>query len=278
MEDCLNEFNRYLSDNKGASENTRKSYIRDLKQLSNSLSVPITDATFEHLETYIEFLNSSGRSSATVARNVASIKCFYKFLEYSGIIEKNPAETLVAEKPKQKLPEILSNSEIEQLLDQPRCTDLKGYRDKAMLEVLYSTGIRVSELITLNLSDVNLQDNTIICRSGSKARIIPLQPTAHKALNEYISFIRKQMVKNENDDRLFVNINGEPMSRQGFWKILKVYKTKAGIEKNITPHTLRHSFAAHLMQNGTDIKAIQKFLGHTDISTTQIYSEVLETI
>ena len=274
----LNEFNKYLTFHKGASENTCQSYLRDLRQLSEYLNISILDVTSEHLKNYIHDQKQIGRSSATIARNIASMKSFYSFLEKSGIRSDNPSLALTAEREKPKLPQILTNEEVELLLDQPRCTDLKGYRDKAMLEVLYSAGIRVSELIELKLSDVCLEKSTILCRGKNKERIIPLQPTAVNALNEYIGFIRKQMVRDTNEDRLFVNVNGDPMSRQGFWKILKSYQIKAGIEKNITPHILRHSFAAHLLQNGTDIQTIQQTLGHSDITTTKIYSQVIETV
>lgn len=274
----LNEFNKYLTFHKGASENTCQSYLRDLRQLSEYLNISILDVTSEHLKNYIHDQKQIGRSSATIARNIASMKSFYSFLEKSGIRSDNPSLALTAEREKPKLPQILTNEEVELLLDQPRCTDLKGYRDKAMLEVLYSAGIRVSELIELKLSDVCLEKGTILCRGKNKERIIPLQPTAVNALNEYIGFIRKQMVRDTNEDRLFVNVNGDPMSRQGFWKILKSYQIKAGIEKNITPHILRHSFAAHLLQNGTDIQTIQQTLGHSDITTTKIYSQVIETV
>jgi len=262
---------------KGSSENTRLSYLRDIRQLRDYLDIPIECATAQQLEYYITIQKEQGRSPATLARNIASIKAFFGFLFHRGIIQNNPAEALVAERGPQKLPQILTSSEVELLLDQPRCIDLKGYRDKAMLEVLYSTGIRVSELIELTISDVNLNEGVIICRNRSKQREIPLQAAAQKALNEYISFVRKQMLRDINDDRLFVNVNGGAMSRQGFWKILKSYQVKAGIEKNITPHTLRHSFAAHLLQNGTDIRSIQHILGHSDIATTQIYSQIIET-
>lgn len=274
----LNEFSHYLAFQKGASENTRQSYIRDLRQLSEYLSVSIIEAAAEDLESYIYEQKQSGRSSATLARNIASMKSFYLFLEKMGIRSDNPALSLAAEKERPKLPQILTSTEVELLLEQPSCTDLKGYRDKAMLEVLYSTGIRVSELIELKLTDVCLDNGTIVCRGKNRERLISLQPTAVKALNEYIGFIRKQMVRNEDEDRLFVNVNGDPMSRQGFWKILKSYQVKAGIEKNITPHTLRHSFAVHLLKNGTDMHTIQQMLGHSDIATTQMYSQILETV
>ena len=273
----LNDYNNYLTLHKRVSENTRQSYMRDLRQLSAYLSISIIDATSEHLLNYLHDQKQNGRSPATLSRNIASMKSFYSFLVKSCIRSDNPALTLTAEKKNAKLPQILTIEEVDLLLDQPRCTDLKGYRDKAMLEVLYSSGIRVSELIELRISDICLENGTIICREKNKERIISLQPTAVKALHEYIGFIRKQMIRNKNEERLFVNINGDPMSRQGFWKLLKGYQNKAGIEKNITPHTLRHSFAAHMLQNGTDLNAIQHTLGHSNAATTQMYLQILET-
>lgn len=272
----IKEFEHFLCNEKNASENTRLSYLRDLRQLSEYLNGSLENTSQEALEEYIHKQKALGKSSATLARNIASIKSFYRFLCDKGIMKENPAESLTIEKEKQKLPQILTSSEVEMLLCQPSCHDLKGYRDKAMLEVLYSTGIRVSELIDLNLADIHLDNGTITCRNKNKDRIIPLQPAALKALNEYLCFIRNQMIRDSDSVKVFVNVNGAPMTRQGFWKILKSYQVKAGIEKNITPHTLRHSFAAHLLQKGTDIKSIQQILGHSDVSTTQVYSQLLD--
>ena len=176
----------------------------------------------------------------------------------------------------QKLPQILTSKEVELLLEQPECTDMKGYRDRAMLELLYATGIRVSELISLDITDVNIPAGFIRCRSKDKERMIPLYPAAIKALSEYVEFIRPQMIASPDEPSLFVNISGERMSRQGFWKIIKTYQKKAGIEKDITPHTLRHSFAAHLLENGADIHDIKEILGHADISSTQRYAQFLK--
>lgn len=272
----LKEFEQYLTFEKGSSENTRSSYLRDLRQFAKYLQAPLTEATPEELHQYIQLQKEKGRSAATLARNVASLKCFYGRLESLNQITENPAADLVTERAKQKAPQILTDQEVERLLDQPKCIDLKGYRDKAMLEVLYSTGIRVSELISLKVSDVDLQNGTISCSNPKNKRLIPLVPSAVKALSEYISFIRKQMIRDFQDDTLFVNVNGDPMSRQGFWKLIKFYQAKAGIEKNITPHTLRHSFAAHLLQKGTDVRAIKEIMGHSDISTTQFYTQFLD--
>lgn len=204
------------------------------------------------------------------------MKSFYGHMVSESLIEKNPASGLVAEKAEHKLPQILSGMEVELLLEQPQCVDMKGYRDKAMLEVLYATGIRVSELIALNVDDVNLSAGVLRCKSKNKERYIPIYPAAVRALSEYIEFIRNQMVAVPQEPALFVNVNGERMSRQGFWKLIKTYQQKAGIEKDITPHTLRHSFAAHLLENGADLRSIQEMLGHSDISTTQVYSQVVK--
>jgi integrase/recombinase XerD len=211
-----------------------------------------------------------------VSRNIASLKNFYGWLQQKGQIEQVPTGRLVPEKADHKLPEILTAQEVELLLEQPECTDRKGYRDKAMLELLYATGIRVSELINLDVTDVNLSAGIINCRGRDKIRSIPMYPAALRALKDYIEFIRPDMIAVPSERALFVNINGERMSRQGFWKVLKSYQQKAGIEKDITPHTLRHSFATHLLENGADLRSIQEMLGHADISSTQIYSQLVK--
>lgn len=273
---CVKEYEAYLTEEKKASKNTLSSYLRDIRQLGSFLSLHsgggYVDAGEEELSGYVSWLKSNGKSIATVSRCIASMKGFYSFLMTIGAVKTNPASKLVPDKSAQKLPQILTNSEVELLLEQPECTDVKGYRDKAMLELLYATGIRVSELISLDVTDVNLSAGVIRCRSRDKERIIPLYSAAIRALTEYIEFIRPQMISSPEEQSLFVNISGERMSRQGFWKIIKSYQTKAKIDKDITPHTLRHSFAAHLLENGADLRSIQEMLGHADISSTQIYS------
>ena len=278
--ECLDKFNAYLVDVKKASSNTLSSYLRDIRQLGEYLESH-TDCVFDNadedaLNGYISQLRSSGKSVATVSRAIASIKCFYTFLLNQEIIEHNPSAVLVPDKTKQKLPQILTSKEVEKLLEQPECVDAKGYRDRAMLELLYATGIRVSELISLNVHDVSLAAGIITCHGRERDRVIPLYNAAIKALTEYIEFIRPQMIADPNETALFVNVSGERMSRQGFWKLIKSYQVKAGIEKTITPHTLRHSFAAHLLENGADIHAIQEMLGHADISSTQVYSQLVK--
>lgn len=276
---CLEKFEQYLTDVKKASANTLASYMRDVRQLSDYVAahdLPGLDSLDdEELAAYIAWLRHNGKSPATVSRCIASLKSFYSLLLSQGVVDHNPAAGLVPEKAVQKLPQILTSKEVELLLEQPECTDMKGYRDRAMLELLYATGIRVSELISLDVSDVNIPAGFIRCRSKDKERMIPLYPAAIKALSEYVEFIRPQMIASPDEQSLFVNISGERMSRQGFWKIIKTYQKKAGIEKDITPHTLRHSFAAHLLENGADLRSIQEMLGHADISSTQIYSRLV---
>lgn len=278
--DCLNQYEDYLKNIKKASDNTLSSYLRDLRQLKGYLELH-TEEDFltvspEELAEYTHWMKAQGKSVPTISRSIASIKNFYKFLMSRNVVDENPAVGLVPEKAVQKLPQILTGKEVELLLEQPECTDLKGYRDRAMLELLYATGIRVSELITLDASDVNLSAGIIRCRGHEKERIIPLYPAAIRALAEYVEFIRPQMLASADEPSLFVNVSGERMSRQGFWKIIKTYQTKANIEKTITPHTLRHSFAAHLLENGADLRSIQEMLGHADISSTQVYSQLVK--
>ena len=278
--EVIEMFERYLTEDKKASANTLSSYLRDIRQLSeyldNQTEHGLLDADAEDLGEYIAMLRGNGKSVATVSRSIASIKCLYSHLFIKQLIKVNPAQGLIPDKNTQKLPEILTSKEVELLLDQPECIDPKGYRDKAMLELLYATGIRVTELIDLNISDVNLSAGVIRCQSRNKERFIPMYSAAVKALSDYITLVRPQMILLPDEQSLFVNVSGERMSRQGFWKIIKSYQVKAHIEKDITPHTLRHSFAAHLLENGADLRSIQEMLGHADISSTQIYSQLVK--
>ena len=273
-------FEKYLVNDKKASANTLSSYMRDIRKYCDYLEIhteeTIVSASEDDVHEYIDYLRASGKSIATVSRNIASLKCLYTHLCIKQIVKVNPAMKLVPDKGAQKLPQILTSKEVELLLDQPQCIDAKGYRDKAMLELLYATGIRVTELIDLNIGDVNLNAGVVRCQSRNRERFIPLYPAAVKAVSEYITLVRPQMIATPDEQSLFVNVSGERMSRQGFWKIIKFYQKKAGIEKDITPHTLRHSFAAHLLENGADIHAIQEMLGHADISSTQIYSQLVK--
>ena len=273
-------FELYLKDEKNASSNTLSSYLRDIRQLAAYLEthtdVDIVDVDADELAGYVAWLRESGKSVATVSRSIASIKNLYSTLCIKQIVPANPATKLVSDKSVQKLPQILTSREVELLLEQPRCVDAKGYRDRAMLELLYATGMRVTELIDLNVSDVNLGAGVVRCHSRNKERMIPMYPAAIKALEDYMTLVRPQMIATPDEPSLFVNVSGDRMSRQGFWKIIKYYQKRANIEKDITPHTLRHSFAAHLLENGADIHAIQEMLGHADISSTQVYSQLVK--
>ena len=278
--ECISVFENYLKNEKKASANTLSSYLRDIRQFSEYLEthsgVPMDQADDEMLAEYIAYLKSQGKSVATVSRSIASLKNFYSYLCMNRFMEKNPSTKLVPDKNTQKLPQIMTSREVELLLEQPNCVDAKGYRDKAMLELLYATGIRVTELIDLDIGDVNLSAGVIRCHSREKERMIPMYAKAVSALSDYVENVRPQMIALPDEQALFVNVGGERMSRQGFWKLIKYYQKKAKIEKDITPHTLRHSFAAHLLENGADIHAIQEMLGHADISSTQVYSQLVK--
>lgn len=275
----LDNYEQYLVDVKHASENTVSSYMRDLNQFASYLSEVNTDFKAICRDTvceYVSHLQEKGKSTATISRSLASLKSFFAYAITQSWRDDNPVNNIHLEKSEKKLPQILTGKEVELLLEQPKCTDLKGYRDKAMLELLYATGIRVSELINLEVDDVNIPGSFIKCASGNKVRIIPLYPAAIRALNEYIENVRPKMVADMRETSLFVNVSGDRMSRQGFWKIIKYYQEKAQINKDITPHTLRHSFAAHLLENGADLRSIQEMLGHSDISSTQVYAQLVK--
>lgn len=278
--DDITRYNAYLSNEKHASHNTISSYLRDVTQfaeyLENSRDCTLRDASGEMVQSYMNWMLGRGKSAASVTRFLASIKSFYNFLMASGDVPTNPARGVAAAKVERKYPEILTSKEVELFLEQPQCVDAKGFRDHAMLELLYATGIRVSELISLDVSDVNLAGGFIRCASRGKERIIPLYHTAIKALTDYLRTVRPQLIADNGEAALFVNMSGERMSRQGFWKIIKFYQEKTGIQKEITPHTLRHSFAVHLLENGADLRSIQEMLGHADISSTQIYTHVVK--
>jgi integrase/recombinase XerD len=278
MEREIDSFVSYLHNIKKTSTNTELSYKRDLGKLRQYLEergiTDVKDITAEVLESYIVYLGENHFAAATISRNVASIKAFVHYLCKEGTIGENIAEGLKAPKIEKKMPEILTPEEVIWLLEQPKGDTPKELRDKAMLELLYATGIRVTELITLKVSDVNMQMGYIICRDGSKERVIPFGAAAKKALTNYLEKARDVMLFDLQSDILFVNCSGQPMSRQGFWKLIKYYAKKAGIQADITPHTLRHSFAAHLVENGADLRSVQEMLGHSDISTTQVYANM----
>ncbi len=281
MADLIDEYEVYLERERHASANTVCSYVRDVRQFDGYLraggeGTALAACTAEHVRQYMAHMAGRGKSPASVARSVASLKSFYSYLMGRGLIAINPAKSVAPVRTERKLPQILTGKEVERLLEQPQCVDPKGCRDHAMLELLYATGIRVSELIGLDVGDVNLGVGFLRCASRGKERIIPLYPGAVQALADYVRDIRPQLVEDPAETALFVNMSGERMSRQGFWKLIKYYQQKANIDKDITPHTLRHSFAAHLLENGADLRSIQEMLGHADISSTQIYSHMVK--
>ena len=280
MLDLISAYENYLTKVKQASANTVFSYMRDIRQfaawLQNAERKNVVDATQLNIGDYLAHLELEGRSGATVSRSLASLKNFYSYVISSGFLEESPVSgDIRIERGEKKLPQILTGKEVEMLLSQPACVDPKGIRDKAMLEVMYATGIRVSELIELNVSNVNLELGVIKCNSSKKSRLIPLYPAALKALKVYLYDVRDAMLAEPDEQALFVNVGGVRMSRQGFWKILKHYQQKAHIEKDITPHTLRHSFAVHLLENGADLNSVQELMGHSDISSTQMYANLI---
>ncbi|MCI8965410.1 MAG: site-specific tyrosine recombinase XerD [Clostridia bacterium] len=276
MEKQVKLFLEFIENDKKLSSNTLQSYKRDIVQFEEYLNkndIVYNKVAKDDLEKYIEYLKEIGKKTSTISRNIASIRSFYQYLVRTKKIKKDPTDGIQSPKIEKKAPSILSSEEIELLLEQPKNVDLKGIRDKAMLEFAYATGMKVTEIISLNIDDVNLEDAYVVCNSGFKKRNIPLGSISKKALEEYIKSARPILIKDEKEKSLFVNINGKRLTRQGFWKIVKFYKEQAHITKEITPHVLRHSFATHLLQNGADLKSIQTMLGHSDISSTQVYMQ-----
>ena len=273
----VENFLDFLQNDKKLSDNTLQSYNRDIKLYGNYLDAngfKATDTTEDSLKEYFDVLKKEGKADSTISRNLASLRSFYQYLYKNNVVSEDPTTNLESPKITRKPPKILSTEQVELLLNQPKCVDLKGYRDKAMLELVYATGIRVTELISLNVEDIDLESNTIRTSTRGKERIIPIGSLANSALSEYLTKARKSMLKNDQDDALFVNVNGKRLTRQGFWKIIKQYKNQADIDVDITPHTLRHSFAMHLLENGAELRAIQEMLGHSDISSTQVYAQM----
>lgn len=279
MLDLVRAYENYLTKVKQASANTISSYMRDIRQFADWMHInedkDVVEATQVNISDYLGHLEEEGKSGATVSRGLASLKNFYSYVVSAGFLEKTPVVDIHVERGEKKLPQILNGREIELLLAQPVCVDAKGFRDKAMLEVMYATGIRVTELIDLDVDDVNLELGIIKCSGARKSRAIPLYPGALKALATYMKDIRSSMIATPDEPALFVNVGGIRMSRQGFWKILKHYQATAHIEKEITPHTLRHSFAVHLLENGADLGSLQELMGHSDISSTQVYTHMV---
>jgi integrase/recombinase XerD len=278
MEALVQKFVNFLERDKRLSLNTLQSYRRDIEQYFTYLQEinlqNITNTNKTTVIAYLLYLQKKGRATSTISRNLASIRSFYQYISKNKIIDHDPTSELESPKVEKKLPQILSTEEVELLLEQPQCVDLKGFRDKAMLELLYATGIRVSELIQLNTSDINMDMAFIRCNKGTRERMIPIGSMAVTAMREYLGKSRPLLIQKNDEKALFVNINGGRLTRQGFWKIIKQYKNQAKINKDITPHTLRHSFAAHLLENGADLRSIQEMLGHSDISSTQIYAQI----
>ena len=278
MEQSISQFMTYLEQEKNASNSTIMSYRRDLNKLFSFLHSrgveSVEEITSTNLNSYVMQMEKDGFSTSSVSRSIASMRSFFHYLFKTKKTEEDPSEILKAPHIEKKPPEILTPEEAVLLLEQPDLSTAKGIRDKAMLELLYATGMRVSELISLKMDDVNLSMGYLICRGEEKERVIPFGKEAEKALRHYLEEARNVLMKGKNGDWLFTNCSGNSMSRQGFWKLLKAYAQKAGITKDITPHTLRHSFGAHLVQNGADLRAVQEMMGHSDISTTQIYMDM----
>ena len=276
MEKQIKLFLEFLENDKKLSENTLQSYRRDIIQFEEYLDnqrLVFSKIDKKDIKEYIDYLKKIGKKTSTISRNLASIRSFYQYQVRVKKVKKDPTDGIQSPKIEKKAPSVLTSDEVELLLEQPKDVDLKGMRDKAMLEFAYATGMRVTEIISLNLDDVNLEDSYVVCKNGSKSRNIPIGTISMKALEEYIKEARPYLIKTDNEKSLFVNVNGKRLTRQGFWKIVKYYKEQAHITKDITPHVLRHSFATHLLQNGADLKAIQTMLGHSDISSTQVYMQ-----
>lgn len=276
MEEAIQKFIKYIHKTKKSSENTEISYQRDLEKLMNYFNTQLhitswSEANATSLNSYVLYMEEEKYAASSISRSIASIRAFFHYLEKKDVIPENFAEDLKPPKIEKKAPQILEIEEVDLLLKQPDPSTPKGLRDMAMLELLYATGMRVSELISLRLSDVNLNMCYVTCTDKKNERIIPFGQTAKKALAEYLEKGRPALLKNNSSDSFFTNTSGRQMSRQGFWKVLKGYAAQAGIETDITPHTLRHSFATHMIQNGADLKSLQEMLGHSDISTTQMY-------
>ena len=276
MEKQLKLFFDFLENGKKLSNNTLQSYKRDLTQFETYLKdnkLNYGKLKTEDIRDYIQYLHENGKKASTISRSLASIRSFYQYEVKNRKVKVDPTEGIQSPKIEKRVPSVLTSKEVELLLNQPKNVDLKGTRDKAMLEFAYATGMRVTEIISLDIDDVNLEEGYVVCKTGEKQRTIPLGTMSLKALKDYIDNARDYLIKDENETALFVNINGKRLTRQGFWKIIKYYKEQAHITKDITPHVLRHSFVTHLLQNGADLKAIQSMLGHSDISSTQVYMQ-----
>lgn len=274
MEDYIEDYIKYLKDVNKLSKNTLDSYKRDLKKFFKYLvenKIKVENVENEDINKYLKDMKKQGYKASSATRTIATLRSFYTYLLKSGKVIKNPTIDVESPKVEKKLPLVLTPKEIEKLLAQPVTTELKGLRDKAMLELAYATGMRATELININITDIDLDSSFVICdEGGGRKRIIPIGKMANEAVRKYLNEARKYINKNE-EDALFLNLTGGRLTRQGLWKIIKTYTESANIDKDITPHVLRHSFALHLVENGADIKAIQTMLGHSDISSTKVY-------
>ncbi len=278
MEQYVESFIVYLHNVKKTSENTTMSYRRDLKKWSDYMDAlgknSVKDVTEEDLKAFVNFLETKRFKAATISRNIAAIKAFYHYLLKEKIVSDDISDVIHAPKVEKKMPGIISVEDAAKLVEQPNGDTPKELRDRAMLELMYATGIRVSELVSLELADLNMQMGVLKCKDGNKERMIPFGNKAKKALTKYLEHGRDALLMDYEATELFVNCSGQSMSRQGFWKLIKSYAKRAGIEEDITPHTLRHSFAAHLVENGADLRSVQEMMGHSDIATTQVYAAI----
>lgn len=276
MDKQIKSFLEFLQKDKKLADNTLQSYKRDIDQFEeyvNKNQIDYLKVDESTIKNYLDYLQDIGKKTSTVSRNLASIRSFYQYSVRVKDIAEDPTANVQSPKIEKRIPNVLSTKEVDLLLEQPSDSDLKGMRDKAMLEFAYATGMRVTEIISLNIDNVNIKDGYVICKTGTKQRTIPLGAMSLQALKNYIDNSRPYLIKTDDAESLFVNINGKRLTRQGFWKIVKYYKDQAHIDKDITPGVLRHSFATHLLQNGADLKAIQTMLGHSDISSTQVYMQ-----
>lgn len=275
----LERYGLYLTHEKRASENTCSNYLRDLRQLQLYLDAHqlglVEEVSAQTLQNYVDQLEEKGKSKASIARFVAAGKGFYAYLKKMQLRHDNPIANIQIKPVERKLPPILSQEEMERLLRSPKCVDAKGYRDRSMLSVLYATGMCVSELLALDITDVDLFGGAIRCGAGEKGRVVPLYQEAMAELTQYVGGARPNIITDVNQQALFVNMNGKRMSRQGFWKLIKHYQQEANIETELTPHTLRHSFAVHLLEHGAEMRAVQQMMGHAHTSTTRVYDQLV---
>ena len=280
MYDYISNYFEYLTKVKNSSKNTIDSYMRDIKgfiKYSEEIQLNMSTASKEDIEAYLKVLSKKGKTSATIIRTLASIRSFYQFLIYENEVKVNPTKQIKTKSTEKKLPQVLSQKEVDLLLNQPDVMTQRGMRDKAMLELMYATGIRVSELINLNVEDFNPQINILHCRTSKGDRVIPVYKQAVHSIEDYLSKVRSVIVTDVSEPALFLNLNGERLTRQGFWKIIKGYALSAGIDKDITPHTIRHSFATHLLENGAQVNDIKEMLGHSGTAAANVYARIISS-